>query len=81
VVTLDTVYPDEVQLTARLEQLLGGTVRRVIVQETDLVRDMQRVDVRYVVRSDGSPRSALLATSASRAATAPARAADLLTRS
>lgn len=62
VVTLDTVYPDEVQLTARLEDLLGGSVRRVVVQETDLVRDLQRVDVRYVVRAVGTPRSPLLAS-------------------
>lgn len=62
VVTLDTVYPDETQLTARLEDLLGGTVRRVVVQETDLVRDLQRVDVRYVVGSAGTPRSPRLAS-------------------
>lgn len=49
VVTLDAVYPDEVQLTARLEELLGARVRTVIVQEIDLVRDMQRVDVRYEI--------------------------------
>ncbi len=60
VVTLDTVYPDETQLTARLEDLLGGTVRRVVIQETDLVRDLQRVDVRYVVRPTGTTRSPLL---------------------
>lgn len=64
VVTLDTVYPDEARLTARLEQLLGGTVRRVVVQETDLVRDMQRVDVRYVLhpeRSTPAPQPAAAA--------------------
>lgn len=54
VVTLDAVYPDEAQLTARLEELLGARVRNVIVQEIDLVRDMQRVDVRYEVRPDAA---------------------------
>lgn len=72
VVTLDTVYPDEVQLTARLEDLLGGTVRRVVVQETDLVRDMQRVDVRYVVETGGARRSSLPGTPVL-ASTLPAR--------
>ena len=52
VVTLDAVYPDEAQLTARLETLLGARVRNVIVQEIDLVRDMQRVDVRYELLPD-----------------------------
>lgn len=54
VVTLDAVYADETQLTARLEDLLGARVRNVIVQEIDLVRDMQRVDVRYEVLPDAA---------------------------
>ncbi|GAA3582807.1 hypothetical protein GCM10022198_02550 [Klugiella xanthotipulae] len=49
VITLDSVYPNEVELKYRLEQMLGGSVRRVIVQAIDLVRDQQVVDVRYVV--------------------------------
>ena len=57
VVTLDAVYPDEAQLTARLEELLGARVRNVIVQEIDLVRDMQRVDVRYELLPDAAPGS------------------------
>jgi Domain of unknown function (DUF4956) len=61
VVTLDAVYPNEVELTARLEQLLGGTVRRIIIQETDLVRDLQRVDVRYSI-TPGTGRSDVLMT-------------------
>lgn len=72
VVTLDTVYPDETQLTARLEDLLGGTVRRVVVQETDLVRDLQRVDVRYVVRPTGTTHSPLLASTLPARSTADA---------
>ena len=54
VVTLDAVYADEAQLRARLEDLLGARVRTVIVQEIDLVRDMQRVDVRYEVLPDAA---------------------------
>ena len=46
-VTVDTVYATEAQLVARLEALLGGTVERVVVRETDLVRDQTVVDVRY----------------------------------
>lgn len=58
VITLDAVYPDEVQLTARLEELLGARVRTVIVQEIDLVRDMQRVDVRYELLPDAAAGAA-----------------------
>ena len=46
-VTVDTVYPTEAQLVTRLEALLGGTVKRVVIRETDLVRDQTIVDVRY----------------------------------
>lgn len=49
--TLDQAITDEVQLAARLEQLLGAKVQRVIVAETDLVRDVTVVDVRYRVES------------------------------
>jgi len=48
-VTVDTVYGTEAQLVARLEALLGGTVKRVVVRETDLVRDQTVVDVRYLL--------------------------------
>lgn len=61
VVTLDAVYPNEAELTARLEELLGGRVRNVIVQEIDLVRDMQRVDVRYEVDAAGRERQGSVA--------------------
>jgi len=46
-VTLDAVLTDERRLVARLEQLLGADVRKVVVKETDLVRDSMVVDVRY----------------------------------
>ena len=48
VVTLDTVYPDEVRLRRDLEARLGGKVKRLFVKETDYVRDTTVVDVRYV---------------------------------
>ena len=50
VITLDTVHPDERELAAHLEDLLGADVLRVVVQSTDLVRDLQVVDVRYRLR-------------------------------
>ena len=46
-VSLDAVLTDERRLVARLEQLLGADVRKVLVKETDLVRDSMVVDVRY----------------------------------
>lgn len=59
-VTLDAVYPDERRLTARLEQLLGADVRKVVVTETDLVRDQTVVHVRYRLHptSQGPVRTA-----------------------
>lgn len=48
VVTLDTVYGDERDLRADLEDRLGGKVARMFVKETDFVRDTTVVDVRYV---------------------------------
>ena len=54
-VTVDTVYASEAQLVARLEALLGGTVERVVVRETDLVRDQTVVDVRYAIAA--APRA------------------------
>ncbi|HUR24044.1 MAG TPA: DUF4956 domain-containing protein [Acidimicrobiales bacterium] len=53
IVTLDVAYTDEVQLTQRLEALLGGTVTRLIVNEVDLVRDLTEVDVRFRIRPAG----------------------------
>lgn len=65
VITLDAVYADEAELAARLESLLGGRVRNVIVQEIDLVRDMQRVDVRYEIDA-GSRRGTKVAPAGAR---------------
>jgi hypothetical protein len=53
IVTLDAAYTDEVQLTRRLEDLLGATVTHLIVNEVDLVRDMTEVDVRFRIRPAG----------------------------
>ncbi len=47
IVTLDRAYPDERELVTHLEQLLGGTVQRVVVERVDLVKDTTTVDVRY----------------------------------
>jgi hypothetical protein len=46
-VTLDAVYTSEAALTHRLEDLLGAKVQRIVVLNTDLVRDLTVVDVRY----------------------------------
>jgi MFS family permease len=47
VVTLDRAYLDETELRRALSDLLGGKVLRLEVLETDLVRDVTVVDVRY----------------------------------
>lgn len=46
-VTLDQACTDETVVIARLEAMLGATVTKVVVQQTDLVRDLTVVDVRY----------------------------------
>lgn len=46
-VTLDRAYPDEGDLTAALEDLLGATIHHVKVRKLDLVRDLTIVEVRY----------------------------------
>lgn len=46
VVTLDSVYADERALRADLEELLGGTVTKLIVLRTDFVHRHTVVDVR-----------------------------------
>ncbi len=50
-VVLDVAICDENELRHRLECLLGADVQRVIVCETDLVRDVTVVDVRYRIRA------------------------------
>ncbi|MFF2840736.1 DUF4956 domain-containing protein [Paenarthrobacter sp. NPDC057981] len=49
-VVLDRAISDENQLTARLEEVLNGTVHSATIQELDLVNDKTIVDVRYAVR-------------------------------
>ncbi len=46
-VTLDAVYTSEAALIRHLEDLLGATVQRIVVLNTDLVRDLTVVDVRF----------------------------------
>lgn len=56
-IVLDAAYPDEAQLRAALERMLGGRVHRVAVWELDLVNDTTTVEVRFeVARSDVSAR-------------------------
>ncbi len=45
--TVDRAIPDETELYAHLEQLLGAHVTQVTVQQIDLVNDTTLVDVRY----------------------------------
>ncbi|MGB0114578.1 MAG: DUF4956 domain-containing protein [Ilumatobacteraceae bacterium] len=47
VINLDRAYPDEVQLRARLEDLLDAKVHGVTIRKLDLVNDTTSVDVRY----------------------------------
>ncbi len=49
VVNLDHAYPDETQLRARLEQLLGARVHKVWVRRLDLVGDTTLVEVQYEI--------------------------------
>jgi len=46
-VTLDRAHTDETELTARLEDMLGGRIVRLKVRRVDLVNDSTVVDVRY----------------------------------
>jgi hypothetical protein len=47
VITLDSAYTDEGELTERLEGLLNARVRRLKVRRINLVNDTTVVDVRY----------------------------------
>lgn len=47
-VTLDHAYPDDCDLRAHVEAVVGGTVQDVKVVRTDLVNDTTVVDVRYL---------------------------------
>ena len=50
-VTVDAVYPTEEALSARLAELLNAHIERVVISQTDLVRDLTVVDVRYRVKA------------------------------
>lgn len=50
IVTLDSAYASESELTARLEQLLDADIRRVKVKRLNLVDDTTVVAVRYDIR-------------------------------
>ena len=54
-VTLGAAYTSEVQLTERLEEMLGCRVRRLKVRKINLVNDTTVVDVRYELVGDGPP--------------------------
>lgn len=47
IITLDRAYLDEADLRRRLNELLGGDIKRIDVRKTDLVDDTMVVDVRY----------------------------------
>jgi hypothetical protein len=48
IVVLDSAVTDEIELVARLEQLLGAKVHSARPQRIDLINDSTVVDVRYV---------------------------------
>jgi hypothetical protein len=56
-VTLDVVHTDPDALRLELERRLGGTVRAVIIQDIDYVRETMRVDVRLRMDLKKAPRS------------------------
>lgn len=73
-VTLDAVYSSEAALTARLEDLLSATVQRIVVVNTDLVRDLTVVDVRYrLLSAAGAPERTVPADDAMSFVTTPVR--------
>lgn len=47
IVVLDRAIANPAELNTRLEEVLGGTVHTVIVQNLDLVNDKTTVDVRF----------------------------------
>ena len=51
-VTLERAYTSEAQVTERLEELLGGRVRRLKIRRVNLVNDTTVVDVRYDLTGD-----------------------------
>lgn len=76
VVHLDRAVPDQADLVARLEQLLGARVLGTNVLRLDLVDDTTLVDVRFAVRAGAGATTAagdMVATGPATAAAAPAR--------
>jgi hypothetical protein len=58
IITLDAAISDEREVRDRLESLLGASVQRLVLVETDLVRDLTVVDVRYrLVEASGESRA------------------------
>ena len=53
--TLDQVFGDEEEIRADLRERLGLDVREVEILEADYVRDITRVDIRYVGRPPIKP--------------------------
>jgi hypothetical protein len=47
IITVDAVYASEAALIERLEALLTAKVQHIVIDSTDLVRDLTVVDVRY----------------------------------
>ncbi|RAY14606.1 DUF4956 domain-containing protein [Actinomadura craniellae] len=60
IVTLDVVHADPDMLRADLEHRLGGRLLRHTVVETDYVRDVMVVDVRYTLAASRAPWAARL---------------------
>lgn len=49
-ITLERAYPNQQDLHAALDELLGAEILRTVVIELDMVRDLTIVDVRFRVR-------------------------------
>ena len=52
-ITIDQAMTVEAAIRARLSELLGGTVCRLVVRKCDLVNDTTVVDVRYRIDATG----------------------------
>jgi hypothetical protein len=76
IITVDAVYPTEAALIERLEQLLAAKVTHIVIESTDLARDLTVVDVRYRISAAHSRRIASTGTDVSEE---PARRGTLAT--
>ena len=77
IITVDAVYASEAALIERLELLLAAKIQHIVIDSTDLVRDLTVVDVRY--RTMAGPKSQLAAISEDVAATLNNRRGTLAT--